>query len=153
MAEYPYPRWVLDRAQCNVSLLFELLLASVRQDIDDAKRCSPLLKEGYKFFLDESGSDQPILFKVRRGRDSSMFLPSSSDREHITVIFRLMNGGIKIDCPHHPLHAPSFWAFSDWNADQQTCRLKIGERIYQPWEVSRLALGYLFFDTLCPSTS
>ncbi|MCY4132208.1 MAG: hypothetical protein OXF39_06130 [Nitrospira sp.] len=157
MAEYPYPRWVRERAKCSVSFLFDLLLDAVRQDVDDANSHSPLLTEGYVFYLDvedkKQEEDTRTRFQVRRGLKDRLTSPHSSDREYITVKFQLMNGGIKISCPHHPLFDSSFWVFSDWNADRQACRLKIGEQIYQPWEISQLTLGYLFFDTLRPSTS
>ena len=119
------PRWVLERAKCDVDLIFEALSQVVRRDVEDANT----LPGSRTFRVTENGDGVHPLLRVSDEGD-----PDSR------VTFELTSAFISI---HLPGELPVI-VMPQWDAGVGKCRLYVNDQAYEVWQISQRVLMGLF---------
>lgn len=131
--------WVARRAECLLPNMFRRLRDIVLRDIQEARRFSPLVAQGFEF-----------LFNADDGRGqftASRVPPSNSVYPAFALIFNLHDDAIRVDCDKHPDYPNGFFYIrSTWQRQESRCRLTIDEKPYELWQISQLALERLVFQ-------
>lgn len=133
--------WVKMQADCLLHRLFDILHASVENDVREANEYSPFAEQGWTFTLSPLNGRAQFTV-VRRPT------PGSPDRED-GVNFTHDRTAIVIQ--FHDSSRKSLRVEAKWDHETDTCGITInGERnakgeFYKPWQISREALSSLIF--------
>lgn len=122
------PRWVLERARCNLALKFQALHDVVERDVEDANALPEMKAAGVRFDMEtELGGTKPVFGVKRIDRKG----------EGPVLYFVRESRTIRI--------ADQFEVTVRWEASTAACRLLIEEKPYEIWEISQKVLAPLFF--------
>ena len=131
MAEHhPPPNWVKKRADCDLDLIFKMLRQIIERDVAEMNKLPEFQRHGCKFKLDEGQQGtHPILWVKKFVPNGD--LPESVSFEQGQDFIRTHAG-----CIH-----------AEWDDRKGTCELVMGDKRYEPWQVSQLVLSPLFFGS------
>ena len=136
IAHQPPPNWVAERAKCNLDLKFEALCQVVRRDVDEMNKLPCKIRRGYKFVIDENGEGTEPLFQV--------FRYPEEENGPVRATFERSINSIRINSIQESGYT-DLLVRPTWNKQALTCKLNIGGKSFETWEVSQKALGFIFF--------
>jgi hypothetical protein len=122
--------WVRERAECSPGPIFERLRMQVKRDVETRRKIA--------------GDASPYKFSfVSEGKSFAAVVDGSS--VYRAVRFTLNDDGITV---YNGAIEREMFRATLTLADDGECRLKVGEKEYDPWQFRKLALEDAFFDGL-----
>jgi hypothetical protein len=123
--------WVTAQASCNATTMFARLLTGVREDVN--RRNATIRGDGWTFEFHEDDSG----FEVTR-------LSSSGRPPKVSAAVTFERAGRRIHVRGEDVDV-DFTAVVTLDVTG-ACRFVVGEAVYTPWEIRRMALELLFFE-------
>ena len=145
LGEESSPNWVASRANCSLDAAFEVLFKIVQRDVLEANNLEAGLRGNATFDSYIDWSDPTPTLTITR------FAGDGPDRQRVfSVQFVKSEVAIRVQASFPDR---SFFARPHWNERSNRCRLEVEGDYLDPWEVSQLVLGPLFFcREIKPST-
>ena len=135
--------WVAKRAACNLNAKFEELFHAVEYDICEINKLLEKECRGHLFKASTNGERVRSKFKEFR---VVRFLKDSPDDPQVAgVTFEKEKAAISIHSPY--VKNASFSVCPQWDEQDTSCKLYIGDECCEIWQVSQKALGTFFFET------
>jgi len=128
-------QWVQARAECSAAKIFHLLKSQVTHDVE--LRNEMATGQGYKF----GTHFERNTFVV--------FLDSMFHMENPYRLVRFFLEGEQISARYG--NDAIIWTARLTLDDSGKCRLKIGDKLFELWQVSYMALEKLFFEIIKPA--
>ena len=133
------PRWVTERAKCNLDSRFEVLTQIVERDVKDMNSLTSQQRQGDTFTFELCvGGTRPFILVQRVQGDGDPHNPL------IYARFEKRMRSILIQTP-----TESLLVYPVWVGDRlQSCVLSANGDHIKEWELSQQVLGPLFFAEL-----
>jgi hypothetical protein len=131
MEKVPYELdWVKKRAACSLKQVFSELHRGVIEDVKDANDISPL-------------STRRTPFEVTVGRAGEDFTVQRGESVRPVVTFLILGDHISISTNA----SSEKWEFTVGLNDEGRCLLRQNGQEYEQWQVRKMALEGLFFNS------
>ena len=131
------PHWVVERAKCNLELVFEALCQVLERDVNEVNELPERQRHGRRFLYEVNVDGTMPIAKVNREHGTS-----NPDRQEVYARFERGDAAITIQASSlsHAEHARV-----RWDEGARSCKLYVGDIKYEVWELSQWVLGPMFF--------
>ena len=133
------PNWVAERARCNLSGMFAALIERLKEDVREINRLPSARRGDHQFDAGMVPGCGSSSFQV--------FWRMESNPNHTSgggVLFDLNTTSMSFQRPHEE----KTMIVPQWNHSGTKCELFIGDKKYELWQISQMALCEFFFGTI-----
>ena len=131
------PNWVVERAKCNLELIFDALCQVLERDVDAMNAVPERQRLGRQFQLEvNADGTRPIALVTQVHSTDSLVKQKAYAR------FESRKTAISIQASSLSQLA---LALVRWDERARACKLYVGDDRYEVWELSQWVLGPIFF--------
>ena len=131
------PHWVVERAKCNLEMIFEALCQVLERDVNELNELPERQRHGRRFLLAVNMDGPRPIAQVKQEHESN-----NPDGQQVYARFERGDAAISIQASSlsHAEHARV-----RWDEGARSCKLYVGDIKYEVWELSQWVLGPMFF--------